>query len=117
MEQNRAISDSTLLVQLTLGELREMLRMELQAALATATGSNTTQTDTGTGTTGLSHQPYLSVSEAAAVARVAPSTIRLYIRRGQLKPKKVGRRVIVARSELERFLGSQASKVTELYPI
>ena len=65
---------------------------------------------------GHANKPYLSVSEAAELGRVAPSTIRLYIRKGQLKRQKVGRRVIVSRAELERFLGSQSSKVVELYP-
>src|SRR5262245_4701482 len=48
--------------------------------------------------------PYLTVNEAAKLASLAPSTIRLYIRKGQLKALKVGRRVVVPRIELERFL-------------
>ena len=63
-----------------------------------------------------SRRSALTVPEAADLARVAPSTIRLYIRKGHLKPQKVGRRVILSRTELERFLGSQSFNVVELYP-
>ena len=49
-------------------------------------------------------KPYLTVREAADLARLATSTVRLYIRKRKLKAQKVGRRVIIARCELEAFL-------------
>jgi excisionase family DNA binding protein len=49
-------------------------------------------------------KPYLSVKEAAEMASLAPSTVRLYIRKGKLKALKVGRRVVIEKAELERFL-------------
>jgi excisionase family DNA binding protein len=114
MEQGKPVLDSQPAVMLTVGELRMIVRAEIREALLR------------TGRAGHEHgvtpeeehanKPYLSVSEAAELARVGPSTIRLYIRKGKLKPQKVGRRVIVSRAELERFLGSQSSKVVELYP-
>jgi excisionase family DNA binding protein len=47
---------------------------------------------------------YLTVAQAAELAGLGPSTIRLYIRRRQLRAQKVGRRVLIKRSDLERFL-------------
>lgn len=49
-------------------------------------------------------RPYLTVKEAAEMARLAPSAIRLFIRKRELKALKVGRRVIIKRTDLERFL-------------
>ena len=117
MEQGSKESfDSKPAVMLTIGQLRAVLKAEIRAALADTgasgfKGSGSPQ-HAGGATAGA---PFLSIREAAHLARVGPSTIRLYIRKGQLKRQKVGRRVIVARAELERFLGSQSSKVTELY--
>jgi excisionase family DNA binding protein len=48
--------------------------------------------------------PYLTVAEAADVSRLSVPTVRSLIRRGKLKGHRVGRRVVVKRAELERFL-------------
>jgi excisionase family DNA binding protein len=110
-----SLSDS-LAVNLTVRQLQELVRSEVHAALAES-GLHGLQSTIPRDRAGIAAaSPYLSVTEAAQLARVAPSTIRLYIRKGKLKPQKVGRRVIVARAELERFLGTQSSKVVELYP-
>ena len=61
--------------------------------------------------TSASAKPYLSVKEAAEFARLAPSTIRLYIRKGKLKAQKVGRRVIISRGDLEAFLSRNPTRV------
>jgi excisionase family DNA binding protein len=53
---------------------------------------------------------YLTVREAAALARLATSTIRLYIRKGQLQAYKEGSRVIIKRSDLEAFLEAHPIK-------
>ena len=50
------------------------------------------------------NKPYLNVKEAAKMATLAPSTVRLYIRKGKLKAQKVGRRVLIAKADLEDFL-------------
>ena len=47
---------------------------------------------------------YFTVNEAAAFSRLAISTIRLYIRKGQLRAYKKGSRVIVKRIDIEAFL-------------
>jgi len=49
-------------------------------------------------------RPYLTVKEAAEMARLAPSAIRLFIRKRELKANKVGSRVIIKRTDLEEFL-------------
>jgi excisionase family DNA binding protein len=47
---------------------------------------------------------YLSVSEAAQLARVTPYTIRRWVKRGELTRHEAGTRVLVKRDELERLL-------------
>ena len=49
---------------------------------------------------------YLTVKEAADMARLGLSTIRLYISKRELKAHQVGRRVIIKRTDLENFLES-----------
>jgi len=49
-------------------------------------------------------KPYLTVKEAAKLSRLGPSTIRLYIRKRELKALRVGERVIIKRTDLEGFL-------------
>src|SRR5215813_1785689 len=47
---------------------------------------------------------FLTVKQAAETSGLGSSTIRLLIRKRQLRAQKVGRRVLVKRSDLERFL-------------
>ena len=49
-------------------------------------------------------KPYLTVNEAAKLSRLGSSTIRLYIRKRELKAHQVGSRVIIKRTDLEGFL-------------
>jgi excisionase family DNA binding protein len=97
--------DSTLLVTMTRGDLRELIRAEVMMAIGTAKEARLNPE------VGASQKPYLTVRETADFARLAPSTIRLYIRKRQLKAQKVGRRVIIARSDLEAFLGRNPIEV------
>ncbi len=53
--------------------------------------------------------PYLTVKEAANLSRLGQSTIRLMIRKRELKAHQVGSRIIIRRTDLEKFL--------EAYPI
>lgn len=50
---------------------------------------------------------YLTVRQAAKVSSLAVPTIRLYIREGKLKSRRAGRRVIISRKDLEKFLEVQ----------
>jgi len=99
---------------LNAGELRELIREEIDAAFSKHFkfgGSKDRLTPNLTSVT----NPYLTVKEAAELTRLAASTIRLYIRKGQLKVQKVGRRVILSRAEIEKFVNC-SNKVVDLFP-
>ena len=49
--------------------------------------------------------PYLTLIEAAEVARCAPTTLRRWIRKGRLRMFKPGRHQLIHEDELYRFLG------------
>ncbi len=92
------ISGSLILGEASLIRIRQIFREELQAVIRLT--SRTRLTDQPKRI----NKPYLSVKEAAKMATLAPSTIRLYIRKGTLKAHKVGRRVLIAKADLEDFL-------------
>jgi excisionase family DNA binding protein len=49
---------------------------------------------------------FLTVKQAAETSGLGSSTIRLLIRKRELSAQKVGRRVLIKRSDLENFLES-----------
>ena len=49
---------------------------------------------------------FLTIKQAADTSGLGSSTIRLLIRKRQLKAQKVGRRVLVKKNDLESFLES-----------
>ena len=49
-------------------------------------------------------RPLKSVGEAAELFGISRWTVRSYIRDGKLKPVRLGRRVLVEETELERFV-------------
>jgi excisionase family DNA binding protein len=55
---------------------------------------------------------FLTIKQAAEISRLGASTIRLAIRRRQLRAQRVGRRVLVKKSDLENFL--EANPITTL---
>ncbi len=57
--------------------------------------------------------PYLTIREAANISRLGQSTIRLLIRKRELKAHKVGERVIIKRIDLERFLEAHPIEVID----
>jgi excisionase family DNA binding protein len=59
---------------------------------------------------------YLSTSEAAELARVAPGTIRRWIREERLDRHKAGREVRVKRDQLEQLLRSDRRPANDLTP-
>ncbi len=83
-----------LLSEAFLEAIRQAVREEIQAAI----GQNWADSKAPDA------KPYLTIKEAAELARLALPTIRLYIRRGELKSYRVGRRVIIKRTDLESFL-------------
>jgi excisionase family DNA binding protein len=109
------ILDSNPCALLTIGELRQVIRTELLGVLGKYGGLQERRTSSSPNQS-IATKPYLTVKEAAELARLADSTIRLYIRKGKLKRQKVGRRIIISRIELEKFLGLDSKKVVELFP-
>ena len=96
---NNTIQESDPSVTLTVGQLKALVREEVEKAV----GSNGIAARYPEN----APKPYLTVKEAAEMARLAPSAIRLYIRKRELKAHKVGRRVIIKRLDLEGFLESR----------
>ena|SRR5688572_23939044 len=82
--------------------IREAIREELRETAISSRGEIREAKET----------PYMNVKEAAEAARISSSTIRLCIRKGQLSVNRVGRRVVISRTELERFLQANPTGTT-----
>jgi excisionase family DNA binding protein len=52
-----------------------------------------------------------SVEEAAGLLGISQWTVRSYIRDGKLRPVRIGRRVLLAEDELERFVSAGQQQV------
>jgi len=74
--------------------VRLAVREEIQAVVANKNGGENRKDPSNA---------YLTIKEAACLSRLAPSTIRLYIRKGKLKAATVGRRVLAVLSAV--FIG------------
>lgn len=85
-----------------LEDIRQIVREEVRAALNTGNALNDSPG---------SVSPYLTIKQAAEVSSLAPSTIRLLIRKGQLKAHHIGRRVVIKRANLEEYLESHPTKI------
>jgi len=109
----KPVTDSDPSVTLTVGGLRKLLREEIKAVLAEQEHQQTFPSNT---TSEAVSMPYLTVQEAAKLSRIAVSTVRAYIRKGKLRPQRVGRRIVISRAELEKFLAGTSNKVNELFP-
>jgi excisionase family DNA binding protein len=46
----------------------------------------------------------LDVVAAARLLAISPYTVRMYLRTGKLRPIRIGRRVLLEESELQRFV-------------
>jgi excisionase family DNA binding protein len=80
--------------------LRRIVREEITAPI----GNRTSKSMDAPG------KAYLTVKQAAEASGLGASTIRLYIRKRQLRAQQVGRRVLIKRSDLEAFLEAQPSR-------
>ena len=78
------------------GLLRRIIREEIRAVMG--------QNGHGGKTANETPKPYLTIKEAADISRLGPSTVRLLIRKRELKALQVGRRVIIKRTDLEKYL-------------
>jgi len=81
--------------------LRRIVREEIREALKNGQKKNETE------------KPYLTIEEAAQFSRLAPSTIRLYIRQRKLRALKEGRRVIIKTMDLEKFLEANPIEILD----
>ncbi len=95
--------NNALLGEALLETIRQAVRVEIRAAL----------TENGHGSQKPTETPkcYLTIKEAADTSRLGPSTIRLFIRKRELKAHQVGRRVIIKRTDLEGFLESHPIEI------
>jgi excisionase family DNA binding protein len=62
---------------------------------------------------GSAEKSFLTVKQAAEISGLGVSTIRLLIRKRQLGAQKVGRRVLIKRSDLEKVLGANPIEVRD----
>lgn len=65
---------------------------------------------------GPANDEYMSPEQAAEVAKVAPATVRRWVREGKLPGHHAGRRVRVRRAELEEMLRDGPRDRTGLSP-
>jgi excisionase family DNA binding protein len=65
----------------------------------------------GAANAGAAQKSFLTVKQAADTSGLGVSTIRLLIRRGQVGARRVGRRVLIKRTELEKFLEANPTRV------
>ena len=97
---NDPIQESTLAGSLTVGQLLALIRQEIEASM----GQSDHRRGDAIGRPPEAGRGYLTVKEAANMARLGTSTIRLYIRKGKLKAGKVGRRRIIKQEDLEALI-------------
>ncbi len=92
-----------LLGEALLGAIRQAVREEYQALMS----------QNGHGVENPTEIPkcYFTIKEAAKFSLLGASTIRLYIRKRELKAHQVGRRVIIKRTDLEVFLESHPIEI------
>lgn len=51
-----------------------------------------------------------SVDQAADLLGISPWTVRAYVRDGHLRPVRIGRRVLLEETELERFVRDRTER-------
>lgn len=78
-----------------MSEIESLIRSIVREELAKAKPANDAASD------------YLTVAEAAALARVTSGTVRRWVRRGELTRHEAGNRVRVRRDEVERLLACE----------
>jgi excisionase family DNA binding protein len=87
--------------------LAAILKPIVKEAIREAMGVSELEARLGTST----DKAFLTVKQAAETSGLGSSTIRLLIRKRQLRAQKVGRRVLIKRTDLERFLEANPIRV------
>jgi len=67
-------------------------------------------------TQSVTDKSFLTVKQSAEFSGLSVSMIRLSIRRRELRAQRVGRRMLVKRPDLERFLQSNSIAVMQIDP-
>jgi len=97
--------NSALLGDALLEAIRQAVRVEIREAMRENGHIGQKPTETP--------KCYLTIKEAAYISRLGPSTIRLYIRKRELKAHQVSSRVIIKRTDLEKFLEAHPIEVID----
>jgi excisionase family DNA binding protein len=56
---------------------------------------------------------YLTLEQASAIVQLSPWTLRVRIKRGQLPAIRIGRRIVLARRDLDAFMQSHKAIVVK----
>ena len=56
----------------------------------------------------IDHKPYVSIDEAVALTGVSRSTVVRALTAGELPRRKVGARVLIARADLDAWIGGDS---------
>jgi excisionase family DNA binding protein len=57
-------------------------------------------------------EPLQSIEEAARKLCLSPWTVRAYVRQGKIRPVRIGRRVLLEESELQRIVENGRMEAT-----
>ncbi len=103
MSETNSSNTPALLGEALLGAIRQAVRVEIRAALTENGHGSQKPTET--------LKCYLTIKEAADLSRLGTSTIRLYIRKRELRACQVGSRVIIKREDLDTFLETHRKEI------
>jgi len=84
--------------------IREAVRDEIRTVMAGNGSGRVTHPDEAS--------PYLTIKQAAKLSNLGVSSIRLYVRKRELKAHQVGSRIIIKRTNLEQFLEAHPIEIT-----
>jgi excisionase family DNA binding protein len=73
--------------------------------------ADSTPRDKRDGTKEKNMRPLKNVVQTAELCGISPWTVRSYIKQGKLRPIRIGRRVLIAEAEIERFVA--ANQISE----
>ena len=83
--------------------IKPIVKEAVREALSSPVPANTVVTN----------KSFLTVKQCAEVSGLGISTIRLYLRRRKIPAQKVGRRILIKRTDLDRFLESNPTTLRE----
>ena len=96
-------TEQQMVVQLTTGQLQELIREGVEKAL---------QSESGKGISSTTERAWMTREETAKHLHVSFPTLRRYEREGVLKPTRIRRRVLYAVADVENLLKEGYSNQT-----